>query len=236
MSPELDAKLSALLDDELPAEEAAALRAEIARRPELAARLAELAAVDAELRALPERPLPADLRARLGARIHAERTTSARSAPPPRRRRWIPAAALAAAAALALVVLPRLRTEPGTEIAHREPEPTPEAVARTAPEATPEVVARTTPEATPEVVARSTPEATPEVVARSTPEPAPEVVVRSTPPAVVAEGQPEADLERLAQDLLEPGATTAGELYEDDLPVIAVLDVLAELDELEGAG
>lgn len=180
MTPELDAKLSALLDEELPDEEAASLCEEIARRPELAERLAELAAVDAELRALPERPLPVHLRSRLGARIHAERTASGRSAPPPRRRRWLPAAALAAAAAaVALVVLPRLRTDPGTEVAVQQPEPT---------------------------------------------------------PGVVAQREPEADLERLAADLLEPSPAPPDELGDEDLAVIAVLDVLAELDELEGAG
>ena len=117
MTPELEAKLSALLDGELAPEEAAALREEIARRPELAARLAELAAVDEELRALPGRPLPAELRARLAQRIRAEASASPRRAPrggatPGSRRRWLAAAALAAAAAaLALVVLPQLRRQ-----------------------------------------------------------------------------------------------------------------------------
>jgi anti-sigma factor RsiW len=77
MTPELEERLSALLDGELSAQEAEALREEIARRPELARRLAELAAVDAELRALPERPVPVDLRARLGARVDAERGRNA---------------------------------------------------------------------------------------------------------------------------------------------------------------
>ena len=158
MTPELDEKLSALLDDELSAEEAEALRDEIARRPELAGRLAELAAVDAGLRALPGRPVPLDLRARVGARVHAERMASSRRAPPSRRLRWLPAAAaIAAAAALVFVVLTRLG--PGSE----------------------------------------------------------------------------SDLDLLAEELLPSSAAPNGDL-EEDLPVIAVLDVLAELEELEGAG
>lgn len=188
MTLELDEKLSALLDDELSAEETEALREEIARRPDLARRLAELAAVDAELRALPGRSVPVDLRARLGARVHADRMASSRRPPRPRRRRWLEAAAVAAAAAvLALVVLPRLRSS--------------EAPRPGAPE--------------PEVVARAEPEPTTEVVARA---------------------GPEADLDLLAEELLAPSVLPAAEVEENDLPVIAVLDVLAELDELEGAG
>jgi anti-sigma factor RsiW len=123
MSPEVEAKLSALLDGELPPGEAEALRAEIARRPELAARLAELGAVDALLRALPARPVPAGLRPQLGERIRASREASAapRGAPR-RRRRWLAAAALAAAAAaLVLVALPRLREEASVDVAEDLP-------------------------------------------------------------------------------------------------------------------
>ena len=181
MTPELEAKLSALLDGELPPKEAAALREEIARRPELAARLAELTAVDDALRALPGRPVPADLRVRVEQRIRAEGRAAARSVepvrrtPPPRAarsaatpgRRWLAAAALAAAAAvLALVMLPQLRREE-TQVARTEPEPAP-----------------------------------------------------------------------LSENLLDPDEESAAAdvALADDLPVIEVLDVLAELDELEGAG
>jgi anti-sigma factor RsiW len=175
MNPELEAKLSALLDGELAPEEAAALREEIVRQPELAARLAELAAVDDALRALPGRRVPGDLRARLEQGIEAETmalppAASARRAPPRRaprsgaasgwRRRWLAAVALAAAAAaLALLALPRMQREE-TQIVKVEPAPTPEE-------------------------------------------------------------------ETLAAEELAEAA---------DLPVIEVLDVLAELDELEGAG
>jgi anti-sigma factor RsiW len=116
MSPELEAKLSLLLDGELAPEEAAALRAELLLRPELAARLAELEAVDLCLRELPARAVPAELRAGLAERIRREAGPLAGRAPrriaPRAPRRWLAAAALvSAAAALALVVLPRLQRE-----------------------------------------------------------------------------------------------------------------------------
>jgi anti-sigma factor RsiW len=114
VTSELEAKLSALLDGELAPDEAAALREEIARRPELEARLAELAAVDSALRALPGRPLPADLRARLERRLRLEAEALPRRSPAVRRagrrRRWLAAAALAGAAA-ALALLVQLRSE-----------------------------------------------------------------------------------------------------------------------------
>ena len=120
MSSELDARLCALLDGELAPAEAAQLRAEIAQRPELAARLAELAAVDEELRALPEPPVPGELRARLAQRIRAE---GVRRTLPRTRRRWFAAAALAAAAAaLAWVALPQLRRDDSL-VARVEPAP-----------------------------------------------------------------------------------------------------------------
>src|SRR5262245_2884243 len=126
---ELYEKLCAFLDGELGEGEAAALRAELARRPELAARLAELAAVDAGLRALPAGAVAPDLRAKLERRIRAERSPGAARRPPRsragpgRRRRWLAAAVLsAAAAALALVVLPRLQHRE-TALANVEPAP-----------------------------------------------------------------------------------------------------------------
>jgi anti-sigma factor RsiW len=141
MNPELDERLSALLDGELPPAEAAALRAEIARSPELAARLAALAAVDDGVRALPSRPVPVDLRARLAARLEAAsaRTPDAARHTPRRAvRRWLAAAALAAAAAaLALLALPRAQREEA-RIAETPPVPAPpEAVAPSIPVAPP---------------------------------------------------------------------------------------------------
>ncbi len=112
MTQERDAELSALLDGALSAHEVAALRAEIARDPALAARLAELARVDEELRALPARPVPLDLRARLQVKLDAD--VAARPqlgvvrggafARIRRRRAWAAGFAAAAAAALVAVV------------------------------------------------------------------------------------------------------------------------------------
>jgi anti-sigma factor RsiW len=96
-----DEALSALIDGELGEDEARALRARIASEPALAGRLAALEAVDARLRTLPAPAVPADLRARLEARLgtppDAEAGTS-RSAP---RGRLAAAAGLALAAGLA---------------------------------------------------------------------------------------------------------------------------------------
>ncbi len=172
MNPELEAQLSALLDGELSPEEAVALRAEIARSPELAARLAALAAVDDGLRTLPHRAVPSDLRARVAQRIASERM------PPRRARRWLAAAARAAAAAVvALLALPRTRSDE-TQVARTAPEPTPA--------------------------------------------PAPRVeIAEQAPPPALEDAQPLA-----AEELAEA----------EDLPVIEVLDVLAELDELEPVG
>jgi negative regulator of sigma E activity len=114
MTNERDAELSALLDDALAPLEESALRAELARDPALAARLAQLAQVDAALRALPARPAPADLRARLQARLDAEVSAppalaairGGMRARPSRRRAWLAGfSAAAAAAAAALFVL-----------------------------------------------------------------------------------------------------------------------------------
>jgi anti-sigma factor RsiW len=225
VNPELEAKLSALLDGELASDEAAALREEIARRPELEARLAELSAVDEGLRALPGRPVPAELRARLGERIRAGTAAAprearsgggdARRAPARAPRRWLAAAALAAAAAaaLALVVLPRLRSDE-TQVARSEPGPT-------APQ-----------RSEPPPVAPVAPEPAP----RSAEQPRIEIAEQPRAPAPAPEAEP--GLEPLPEDLLDPDAEPAAAdvAMAEDLPVIEVLDVLAELDELEGNG
>jgi sigma-E factor negative regulatory protein RseA len=192
MSPELEAKLSLLIDGELGPEEEAALRGELARSPELVRRLAELEAVDAALGALPARPVPPQLRAGLAERIRAEAVL--RVERPPRRRaprRWLAAAALAsAAAALALVVLPKLRREEAP-LAQAERAPVPPAPAAE--------------------------------VAR--PAPPVELAERPPPPAPAPRTEP------------VPAATDEPDIaLADDLPVIEVLDVLAELGELEEVG
>ena len=113
MTTTRDAQLSALLDGALSSSEERALREEIARDPALAARLDELARVDAALRAIPARPVPADLRARLQAKLDAAASArpqlSAIRGGAPRRprvslRAWGAGFAAAAAAALAVVI------------------------------------------------------------------------------------------------------------------------------------
>jgi len=136
MSPDdllpFEEDLSAYLDGELDAEREAAVRAELERNPRLAARLEALRSVDVGLSAASVPPVPADLRARLQARIDAEGAakspaSAAPAAPasvmpaprtrrvaPARRRRWVspPAiAAVAVAAAVALVLLVRRPVE-----------------------------------------------------------------------------------------------------------------------------
>jgi|GEM_PF-6678895 len=128
--------LSAFLDGELGAREREQVCSALETTPQLAARLAELRAVDHALRQLPARPLPTDLRARLERLLEADRAASAEGRPrrgpaplrprTPRRARLWPAAALAAAAAtLAVLLLPRLLPPPPRAVP----------VARTGPEA-----------------------------------------------------------------------------------------------------
>ncbi len=111
MNPDLEEKLSALIDGELAPIEEVELRAELERSPELRQRLSELEAVGQALRALPAQEASPELHGRLRQRLEAEPdAASARhplvSAPPPRRRRALQwAAAGAAAAAISAFVL-----------------------------------------------------------------------------------------------------------------------------------
>lgn len=106
MNPELDERLSALLDGALSSEDEAALRIELERSPALRQRLSDLAAVDDALRALP-RPQASDaLKERVRARIASEAESVAhqnRGVPPairgPARRRPLQYGAVAAIAA-----------------------------------------------------------------------------------------------------------------------------------------
>jgi anti-sigma factor RsiW len=111
MNPELEEKLSALLDGELSPREAEALRGELERSPELRQRMAELDATNQALRALAGPQASSDLRARLQEKIESEAASSTSPAPrspgPRRARRafaWM-ATGAAAAAIVALVML-----------------------------------------------------------------------------------------------------------------------------------
>ena len=206
MNSPTDARLSALLDGQLTPEEESTLRAEIAGSPELQGRLAELAAVDESLRALAGPRVPEDAHARLRARISAERRASVRRAPRIRRRLLAGVAAAAAAAGLALWLRSASPTQPGSAppVAQQDP---------------------------------------------LVPEPEPALAQEAKPPeqaTALAAQEPEAPAGggvsqdvRLPEDLLVPAPEDTAALLEelaeagDDLEVIAVLDWLAVLDELE---
>lgn len=131
MNPELEEKLSALLDGELSSTEAEGLRSELERSPELRQRMAELEAVNQVVRALPGPQASPELRASLQARIQADVSPAPSVSPsrPPRRPRrsfaWL-ATAATAAAIVALVLLrdPALIAddEPGAPLAASNPD------------------------------------------------------------------------------------------------------------------
>ena len=100
-----DEALSALLDGELAAEQAAELRARMAEEPALAERFARMAELDQALRGLSRRKLSPEHLEQLRAGV-MERVASEPSGTRPRRVwRWMPAAAaLAAGLALYLAV------------------------------------------------------------------------------------------------------------------------------------
>jgi anti-sigma factor (TIGR02949 family) len=119
--------LSALLDGELDASREVALRTHLESCAGCSQRARMLRRADEALRALPSREAPADLRARLQARIEAEpsaasevraaRRVEAPARPPRRRARPAALLAMAAAAALALylAIAPGERRLPGAE-------------------------------------------------------------------------------------------------------------------------
>jgi hypothetical protein len=231
MSAERDERLSALLDGALTPAEAAALRAEVAGSPALAERLAALAAVDEGLRALPGRPVPSDLRARVERALGA----SAPRRAPPSRRRWLGASALAGAAAAAVLALFLVRgaEQAPTPLAQRTPEPSvepppaPLAERAPAPSAAPPLEPAPPPVAIAERPVPAPVERMDRPVPPSPPEP--------TPPLAVAEPAPEPAHEA-SPPPVAPEPALEDVALGDDLPIIEVLDLLAELDELEGNG
>ena len=113
LDPATDEALSALVDGELDASSARALRQRAESEPAIALRLAELEAIDAQLRALPAPEVPVDLPARLRARISAQSDSPLRPITrvgpvrPQRRAHrlpWVVGAALAAGLALYLAI------------------------------------------------------------------------------------------------------------------------------------
>lgn len=117
--PEED--LSALVDGELSEARADELRRHVPGCARCAARVAAFERTNARLAALPSRPVPADLRARLQERIAADRESSGapkpHRAPPPARRRWLASPALATAAAVAAAVALYWGLVPADEVA-----------------------------------------------------------------------------------------------------------------------
>ncbi len=127
--------LSALLDGELDSAREAELRAHLVACEPCRTHFASLAGVNDGLRALAGRPVPANLEARLFARIATERRTGAASLTRRRSLRGrrlgatFAVAALAAAAAVALylgVVRNPAPDEPGPAIAQQPAPPLPE--------------------------------------------------------------------------------------------------------------
>ena len=211
MDPELEERLSALLDGELSPEEEAALRGEIAESEELRRRLVELSAVDGALRGLAETPVPAALRERVRARIAQESAAGSEPvalAPIARRRSWPLAIAALAAGIAAVVVLGRVRepshpTPPEPRIAESDPR----SPAQDDPTLTPEH------RETPALHAAS--EAPPEDGDRDW------IPNDLLVPDPVTAG--------------EPPANALAEVDASDAAVVGVLDLLAALDELEEA-
>ena len=219
VNPELEERLSALLDGALSAQEEAGLRAELERSPALRERLAALAAVDEALRALPDPEAGSALKERVRARIADESAPPVprrerRTAPFRTRRRYLIAAAIAAGlSVLILVGNPEDTSDapdlPGARLAAADPEgPDDSASVPVVPQRTGEDVAAEEPAADgwmPDDFLVPT-----------------EIAEADAGSGAVAEG----DLEIAEGDL---------EIAEGDLHVVGVLELLAALDELEGA-
>lgn len=234
----IEEDLSALIDEELAPEREAELRAHLETCDRCARRLEELCNVDLVLASLPAPEVGSDLRAQLEQRIaehersealpagSARREGRQRQAPPPRARRWLGrrAAALAAvAAAVLLAVFVTLRSG-------EAPEPDAPQIARPAPQTLPaqgpepgveqrgEPLLAEQPSPEPEPALPAQAEAAPVELAKV---PAPEAA--PAPPAVGLEELSEEDLALLlVLDAVE------------DLDVIANLELLEDLRELEG--
>jgi hypothetical protein len=171
-------ELSALLDGELDALRAEELRGHVTGCEPCASRLAAFERAGALLSALPARPVPNDLRARLQARIDAD---DAHEAPPvrvmtrtapPARRRWLGSRALATAAAVAAAVALYWaftagdRAGPGREIetppiAREDVPPVPTRAPAALPEPDPAPELPSVPESSVPQIAEATPAPTP---------------------------------------------------------------------------
>jgi len=228
-------ELSALVDGELAEERAHELRSHATTCARCAERVAAFERAGVLLSALPARPVPADLRARLQARIDAEGAEAAAPvsrtptrAAPPSRRRWLgsrvfaTAAALAAAVALFWALAPGQRSGPGSEI-ERPPiarqESPPPAPAPT-PELDPAPELPNVPEPLAPQIAETTPAPAAPQIAEAKPEPSPTAADAEFDPVPAEEIAVALELETI-----------------EDLDVIANLELLEALVALgEGTG
>jgi anti-sigma factor (TIGR02949 family) len=215
-----EAQLSALVDGELTEAQADELRRHVAGCARCAERVAAFERAGALLSALPARPVPSDLRARLQTRIEADATEAAASAParrtpprsaPPPRRRWLGSPALAAAAAMAAavafywVLAPAERVGPGSEI---EPPP----------------IAREDPSPAPTFAPDLEPGVQEPPIAATPPEPeAPRIAVAPGDPAT----EPDSEFDPV------PAEEIAVALELEQLEQLEELDVIANLELLE---
>jgi hypothetical protein len=211
--------LSALIDEELAPEREAELRAHLETCDRCARRLEELCNVDLVLASLPAPEVGSDLRVQLAGRIaeHERREALSaasvrregrlRQAPPPRRRRWLGrrvAALAAVAAAVALAVFATLR---GGET----PVPGAPQIARPAPQALPAQGP----------APRAEQRGEPLLAERRSVEPEPALLEPARPT------QPEARPVEIAET---PPAVGLGNLAEEDLAMLLVLDAVEDLD------
>ena len=243
----IEEDLSALIDEELAPEREAELRAHLETCDRCARRLEELCNVDLVLASLPAPEVASDLRAQLAGRIaeherrealsavSARREERPRQAPPPRTRRWLgrrvaALAALAAAALLAVFATLRSGEAPAPD-APQIARPAPQALPVQGPGAARRAASRRAAERGARAGARG---AGASHAARSrTRSRSPRRLrprrragrVAETPPAVGLEDLSEEDLAMLlVLDAVE------------DLDVVANLELLEDLLELEGMG
>ncbi len=113
MNEELDSQLSAMFDDELPAEECELLARRLSRDDELKARWSRYAAIGATIRAEGGARLNVNLARRVNTAISAEAANAGLTAagPRPASRWWLPLSGVAVAASVAAVSILWLRSQ-----------------------------------------------------------------------------------------------------------------------------
>ena len=202
-----DTDYSALLDGELAPEREAELRAHVDGCARCQARLEALRRVDVDLSALPAPPVASDLRARLQARIDAERSPVV--APPARivprrRRRWLGAPVISAAVAAAAAIALYLVLSPGEGSLPSDAPPEPPIARAPAP---------------------------PQGAIVPPEEP---LELAETPPPAPVPGEPKPAIADLDAEPVEDIAVALDLEFMEDLDVIANLELLEALVAMEG--